>query len=255
MEFVMPQFFVKQENIKESAILITDKSDINHILNVLRYRKNDNLILTAPDNKVFEVVIKSANPDIIECEVMDSFISDKILKLNITLAQSIIKSQKQDFLIQKATELGIREIIPLVSKNTVVKFDSEKDKLHKIQRWQKIVYESSKQCQRGDIAKITEIIDFSELEKLVASDKFSLIVLCSEKKADTSIKQFLTEHKSMVIQNPNILVIIGPEGGWDDTELEKFINKGITPLTLGKLILRAETAVIMALSQIIYELE
>ena len=263
----MPHFFVNKENINEKNILITDKSDINHILNVLRYNKKDELILKGPDNKVFEVIIKSIKnaemsscerllpqkeEKFIECEIINTYISDKILKLNITLAQSIVKSQKQDFIIQKATELGVKEIIPFTSKNTVIKFGSDKDKSRKIQRWQKIVYESAKQCQRGDLAKIKEIIDF---DKILELDNFDLKVLCSEKKADISIKQFLSENKNNILQDSNILLIIGPEGGWDDFEINKFLNAGIKPITLGKLVLRAETAAIAAISQVIYEYE
>lgn len=262
----MPHFFINKENISGNTVLITDKSDINHILNVLRYSKKDKLILKAPDNMVYEVVIKGVTPEVIECEVNDSYVSDKVLKTNITLAQSVIKSQKQDFLIQKATELGVKEIIPFVSKNTVVKFPSDKDKARKVQRWQKIVYESSKQCERGDLARINPIASFDEI---LALEGFDLKVLCSEKKADISIKQFLQEEKtSFLREQPSqkgdeihslndaaILLIIGPEGGWDDVEIEKFLAAGITPVTLGKLIYRAETAATAALSHIIYEFE
>jgi len=246
----MPHFFVNKKNIFEETVLITDLSDINHILNVLRYCKKDKLILKAPKNRVYEVLIRSINHKVIECEIIDSYISDKVLKINITLAQSVIKSQKQDFLVQKATELGVREIIPFVSKNTVVKFNSDKDKSHKIQRWQKIVCESAKQCQRGDLAKIGGIIDFDEMLTL---ENFDLKILCSEKMANISIKQFLRENKFP--QDARILLIIGPEGGWDDCEIEKFLTSGFTPVTLGKLVYRAETASTVAISHIIYEYE
>ncbi len=248
----MPHFFINKENISDKKIFIANKSDINHISNVLRYGKNDKLILKEPENRVYEANIKSVKPDCIECEIIDSYVSDKILKLNITLAQSVIKSQKQDFLIQKATELGVREIIPFISKNTVVKFSSEKDKFHKIQRWQKIVYEAAKQCQRGDLARIEEIVG---IEKLFEIEGFDLKVLCSEKKAAVSIKQFLLENKHNISRDSKILLIIGPEGGWDDSEIAKFINAGVVPLTLGKLVYRAETAAVAAIAHIIYEYE
>ncbi len=240
----MPNFFIKNENIDHDKVLITDKSDINHITNVLRADKKDSIILIGEDKRVYETVIKSINPDKIECETVNSYVSDKVLNINITLAQSIIKSQKQDYLIQKATELGVKEIIPFISKNTVVK----PDKSNKIKRWQKIVYESAKQCQRGDLAKISGIMSFDELLKL---DGFDLKVLCSEKQADVTLKRFLQQNP----EKSNILLIIGPEGGWDDKEIEKFLSAGVTPVTLGKLIYRAETAAVAALAQIIYEYE
>jgi len=248
----MPHFFVNSENITDKKITITDRSDINHILNVLRYGKREKLILKGPENTVYEAVIKSITDNSIECEVIDSYVSDKTLNINISLAQSVLKSQKQDILIQKATELGVKEIIPFISQNTVVKFGSDRDKSRKIQRWQKIVYESAKQCQRGDLARIEQIIDFDELLQL---DRFDLRILCSEKNAESSIKDFLRENKRNVCQNSNILLIIGPEGGWDNSEIEKLRHQGIALLTLGKLVYRAETAAAAAISHIIYEYE
>jgi 16S rRNA (uracil1498-N3)-methyltransferase len=246
----MQGFFVQAGNISGKSIIITEKSDINHIKNVLRCKKGDGLILKSTENRVFEVVIKSIEQEIINCEIVSSYISDRVLKTNITLAQSIIKSQKQDYIIQKATELGVKRIIPFISRNTVVRFESDKDRAHKLQRWQKIVYESAKQCQRGDIAEVTEI---STLDEVLKQDGFDLKVLCSEKAADVSLKKFLKDNP--VAEGANVLVIVGPEGGWDDSEIEKFVKAGITPLTLGKLIYRAETAVVAALAQVIYELE
>ncbi len=248
----MPHFFVNPDNISGKKITITDKSDLNHIINVLRYGKRDKLILKAPENTVYEVSIKSITPGFIECEIIESYVSDKSLGINISLAQSVLKSQKQDLLVQKATELGVKEIVPFTSRNTVVKLGSKKDKSRKIQRWQKIVHESSKQCKRGDLARIEAIEDFEGLLKL---ERFNLKVLCSEKHADTSIKQFLQENKRNICPGSNILLIIGPEGGWDDSELEQFKQAGTTPLMLGKLVYRAETAAVAALSHIIYEYE
>ncbi len=244
----MPRFFIKKENIQENKIFITNISDIKHIISVLRCKKKDKLIFTAPENFVYEAEITCIKSDIIETKITDKYFSDKKLKINITLAQSVIKSQKQDYLIQKATELGVRTIIPFTSKNTVVKFDSEKDKLNKIQRWQKIVYESAKQCKRGDLAEIMPVADFEFVSNL---EGFDLKILCSEKESSFSIKQFLTSNK-----NPkNILLVIGPEGGWDNREINKFVEKGFVSVTLGKLVYRAETATISAISHIIYEFE
>jgi 16S rRNA (uracil1498-N3)-methyltransferase len=194
-------------------------------------------------------------PDLIETKITDKYFSDKKLNTKITLAQSIIKSHKQDFLIQKATELGVGTITPFISKNTVVKFDSEKDKFQKVQRWQKIVYESTKQCQRGDLAEITPILSFNEIVNLNGNE-FDFKIVCSEKENAFSIKQFLVEKKADILSYPvNILLVIGPEGGWDDKEIQKFAENGFASVTLGKLIYRAETAAIAAVSHIIYEYE
>lgn len=246
----MPQFFIKKENIQEDKILITNLSDINHIANVLRHKKKDRIVLSGPDSFVYEAEIVSIKESLIETQITDKYFSDKTLKTNITLAQSVIKSQKQDFIIQKATELGVRTIIPFVSKNTVVKFDSEKDKLQKVQRWQKIVYESAKQCKRGDLAEIKPVASFDEVVDLKGYD---LKLVCSEKEEAFSIKKFLSENK--LANSQNILLVIGPEGGWEDKEIAKFTEKGFSSVTLGKLVYRAETAATVAISHIIYEYE
>lgn len=246
----MPQFFINKENVHEDKILISNLSDINHITNVLRHKIKDRLIFAGPENFVYEAEIISIKSDLIQTKITDKYFSDKRLKINITLAQSIIKSQKQDFLIQKATELGVRTIIPFVSKNTVVKFDSEKDKVQKVQRWQKIVYESAKQCKRGDLAEIQPVLTFDEVVNL---EGFDLKLICSEKEDAFSIKQFLSENK--VGENSDILLVIGPEGGWSEKEINKFTENGFASVTLGKLIYRAETAATVAVSHIIYEYE
>ena len=161
----MPQFFIKKENIiNNNKIEITNPSDINHISRVLRLGKNDELMLIAPDGYVYETQIKSLNKDSIITQILDKYLSNKKLNINITLAQSIIKSQKQDILIQKASELGVRTIIPMISKNTVVKFQHDKDKNSKVQRWQKISYEASKQCKKIEITGICDIIKFEKGE-------------------------------------------------------------------------------------------
>ena len=208
------------------------------------------MIFSGPENFVYEAEINLIQADLIEAKITDKYFSDKTLKINITLAQSVIKSQKQDFLIQKATELGVKTIIPVVSKNTVVKFDSEKDKLSKIQRWQKIVYESAKQCKRGDLAEIKPVSSFDEVVNL---EGFDLKIVCSEKENTVSVKQFLSKNK--VDKNADILLVIGPEGGWDNKEINKFAEKGFASVSLGKLIYRAETAATVAISHIIYEYE
>lgn len=248
----MPQFIIQPENIRDSEILITDKDDINHISNVLRFSLGDNLKVVELDSYVYKVEILNIKKALIETKILTKQKADKKLNINITLAQSIIKSQKQDYIIQKATELGVRKIIPFISKNTVVKINSEKDNKQKVEKWQRIAYESVKQCERANLPEISRIISFNELIEI---EEFDVKLVCTERDSNISIKELLSSNPINKSQNPNILVIIGPEGGWNDTELDKFKKKNIPQITLGKLILRAETAVVTALSDIIYEYE
>lgn len=244
----MPQFFIKSENVQDDLIFITDMSDINHISNVLRYEQGDKLTLSEQSGHLYQVEILAIKLDLIETKIISKENSDKALKTNIVLAQSILKSQKQDLVIQKAVELGVNQIIPFISKNTVVKFESEKDKKHKVDRWQKIANEASKQCERVSLPEVRQIISFNEL---MALTDFDVRFVCVERNAENTIKSFLRENQ----KKDNVLVIIGPEGGWDKSELNKFNEYNVNQVSLGNLILRAETAAIMAISDVIYEYE
>lgn len=248
----MPQFTVPSENIKNTEIFITNINDIKHITGVLRCNTGDKLTIIELNKYVYEVKIIQIKKNSIETHILNKQIADKKLSINITLAQSIIKAQKQDYIIQKATELGVSRIIPFISKNTVVKIHSDKDNKQKVERWEKIAYESVKQCERANLPEISQIISFNELIEI---DEFDVKLVCTERDSQLSIKEFLRTNPVDKLKNPNILLIIGPEGGWDDSEFDKFQEKNIPQVTLGKLILRAETAVVTALADIIYEYE
>ncbi|MFH0701953.1 MAG: RsmE family RNA methyltransferase [bacterium] len=248
----MPQFFIKPENIINNEILITNLSDINHIVNILRSKKGDKLILVGAEHTIYETQISLIKSNLIETKIIDKYKSNRKLNANITLAQSILKAQKQDFVIQKATELGVKLIIPFISGNTVVKINLEKDFIQKLKRWQKIAHESSKQCQRANIPEINSIISIKELVEL---NGFDVKLACVERNAQLSIKSFLVENKQFQGMIPKILVVTGPEGGWKDEELELLKEKGFALVSLGNLILRAETAATAAIANIIYEYE
>lgn len=243
----MPQFFVSPENINNQNIFITNISDILHIKKILRLNKGDKLILS-DENVIYEVEITKITNDSLETKILSSFKSNRILKSNITIAQSILKSAKQDIVIQKATELGVNTIVPLITRNTVVKFKDDKEKSQKVSRWQKIAYESSKQCQRPGIP---EIHDITSLEELLKQNDYQIKLACVERDAEISLKEFLVKNNNV----SNILIITGPEGGWDDKEFDIFRKNNIALVSLGNLILRAETAVITAISNVVYQYE
>ena len=249
----MPQFFVKSSNIQENEVIISEKEDIKHILNVLRYKINDELMLVDDNEFVYKVTITAIQKDRITTKVIEKVKSHRKLGLNITLAQSILKASAQDILVQKSTDLGVKYITPVISRYTVVKLDNDKDKEQKIDRWQKIAFESCKQCERVDIPIINKITSFNEL--LNSINDYDLSIVCVERNAEMSIKEFLRLNKSSMTKNLKILAIVGPEGGWSDEELNKFREKGLKLLTLGNLIFRAETAALKVLSDIIYEYE
>lgn len=246
----MFQFFVKSENIQDDEVKIVDREDISHITNSLRFKIGDKFLAVDEKNKlVYTVKILNLDKTAITCKIIDKTPATTILNTQITLAQSILKSAKQDIAVQKATELGACEIIPLITKNTVVKIEDEKDKINKLRRWKKISIEASKQCKRASLCKIDRILSLKELLNL--KNDFDEFFVCSERDTTSTLKQYLKENGHAL----KILVIIGPEGGFDDKEIEFFNQNNIPLLSLGNLILRAETASITAISNIVYEYE
>ena len=168
----------------------------------------------------------------------------------IKLYHAYLKSDKMEFVVQKSIELGINDIIPFLSKNCVVKLN-EKDKLKKIDRLNKISLEASKQCGRSDIVQIDGILNISDSkfrEELV-SNTFNILAY---ENSSMSLKETLRDIQK---QNVSVGVIIGPEGGFDKSEAEFAASMGAKAVSLGKRILRTETAGFAALAMIMYELD
>lgn len=232
----MQQYFAKNKNLE----LLDD--DIYHIRRVMRMKKGD-LIKVVYDNEIYTCKLLDLKDNVIFDVISSEAKVDK--GYSITVAFSLIKEQRLDYLLQKCTEIGVDSFIPLNTKNSVVKIDVNKI-ASKMSRWGKILKEASEQSNRHDIPKINEI---SDLKKLVKED-FDLKLLCSLNKNTKSIKKVLQN-------NPNcarILLVTGPEGGFDLEEEKFLIENGFISITLGDNVLRAETAPLAATSMINYEL-
>lgn len=243
----MPHFFVKTSDISNNTITVNEKDTVHHLARVLRVRTGEKLLLADENQTQYETIITEIESHKIKTKIISSKKSDHFLKTNLFLAQSVLKNDAQSLVIQKAVELGVKGIIPISSDNTVVK-DSVIDT--KIEKWQKIALEAVKQCERTDIPKIFER---KSLEEILKEDDFRIKIACAEREQKFSLKNYLKSLKH--IKEEKILVIIGPEGGFSQNENDLFDKYKITKVTLGRLILRAETAVITALSNVIYELE
>lgn len=232
----MQQYFAKNKNLE----LLDD--DIYHIRRVMRMKKGD-LIKVVYDNVIYTCKLLDLKDNVIFDVISSEAKVDK--GYSITVAFSLIKEQRLDYLLQKCTEIGVDSFIPLNTKNSVVKIDVNKE-VSKLSRWSKILKEASEQSNRHNIPKINEI---SFLKELVNKD-FDLKLLCSLNKNTKSIKKVLQN-------NPNcarILLVTGPEGGFDLEEEKFLIENGFISITLGDSVLRAETAPLVATSMINYEL-
>ena len=236
----MPHFFVESKNKSEDKIIITDVDNYRHIARSLRARVGEKLLLIDENQIQYETVIADINSKEIICNIENSYLSKRDLDFDLYLAQSPLRSDAQLTVMEKATELGVRAVYPVFTDNCALK-------VNKQEKWQKVMYEASKQCERAKIPTCFEPISFEELLK----KDFDKIIVFAERSTEKSLKQYLRENP--IIKNEKILVIIGPEGGFSQKEFEYFKNHNLPLISLGDLILKAETAVIVALGDIIYE--
>ncbi|MDD3420320.1 MAG: RsmE family RNA methyltransferase [Candidatus Gastranaerophilales bacterium] len=245
----MPQFLIKTQNIKENTIEISDKADLKHLSEVLRNKTGDAITFIDENEIIYKTEIISISKQNLVAKILHSEKSIRSLNTDITLIQSVIKSSAQDYTVQKATEMGVNTIIPIITKHTVIKFENEKDKAKKLERWQKIAQESCKQCERAKAPAIEQIQTLNSLDL----STFGIKIACVERSAKMNLKECLRQTPYKIGQK--IAVFIGPEGGWSDEELTFFEKNDIAQVSLGNLILRAETAPISAIAGIIYEYE
>lgn len=240
----MPHFFINSKNIDNNIILINDEANYRHIAKALRVRVGEKLLLIDENQIQYETVIQTINSTEIYCLVEKSYLSQRDLTFDLYLAQSPLRSDAQLTLIEKATELGVRAIYPVLTDNCALN-SSVVEK--KIEKWQKVMYEASKQCER---AKIPTCYSPCNLEDIL-DKKFDKIIVFAERSTEKSLKRYLSDNQIKL--GEKVLVIIGPEGGFSKREFELFNKNGLPLITLGNLILKAETAVIVALGDIVYE--
>lgn len=239
----MHRFFIPKEQINKTEITISG-SDFNHIKNVLRMKEKDQIEAFDPLGKTYIAEIFQIEEKTIKAKIIEEKKEDNEPKISITLAQALPKSKKMDLIIQKGTELGIKEFIPVISERTIPKIEEKEDK--KISHWGKIAKEASEQSGRAVIPRIKNLHTFDEVLK--SSKDYDLALIPWEGEKESSLKTILKENSPK-----KILLIIGPEGGFSSREIEKAKELKVKPITLGKTILRTETASLVAVSQILYE--
>lgn len=243
----MPHFFVQTKDILDNKIRITEKDTLHHLVRVLRVKTGETLLLTDENQTQYRTEIVCIASDYVESEIKETLKANHSLCIKLYLAQSVLKNDAQNLVIQKATELGVKGIIPVLGDNTVLK-DSVIDS--KTEKWQKIALEAVKQCERTDIPRV---FTRDNLESLLKSNEYKIKIACVERSDKGTLKEVL--RNLHFCNEDKILVIIGPEGGFSQRELELLETSDVYRVSLGKLILRAETAAVTALSNIIYELE
>lgn len=239
----MPHFFISSKSLKDNIVIISDKENYNHIAKSLRAKIGENILLIDENQVQYEGEIEEITSNFIKVKIDKSYKSNRHLDFGLYLAQSPLRSDAQALIIEKATELGVDGIYPIFSDNCSLKKSVIEQK---IQKWQKIMLEASKQCERANIPTCFEL---SNMEKLIETSQFDRVLAFTERSAKYNLKKYLAENP--FLKNEKVLVIIGPEGGFSDREFKFFEQNNITTLTLGDLILKAETAVIVALGNIV----
>ena len=240
----MPHFFVESRNRVNNLITINDSENYRHIARALRARIGENLLLIDEAQIQYETKIVEINSSEIICEIEQSYSSKRDLDFDLYLAQSPLRSDAQLTIMEKATELGVRGVYPVITDNCALnKSVLEK----KREKWQKVMYEASKQCER---AKVPNCFDLTTLDE-VLSKNFDKIMILAERSTEISFKEYLRANP--VKKGEKVLVVIGPEGGFSQKEFDCFRAKKLPLISLGDLILKAETAVIVTLGDIVYE--
>ena len=244
----MSKFFVKDNQINNNSIDIVGE-DVNHIANVLRMKKEDEVqICNQETGENYITKIISFSKDKIECEIVKKIIETVESNVDITLFQGIPKFDKMELIIQKNTEVGVKKIVPVLMERTVVKLD-EKTANKKIERWQKIAEVAAKQSMRDIIPEIENIIKLQDITK----QDYDEVLVAYENEEKNMLKQELKKLQGK--DRYKIAIVIGPEGGISEKEIEILKNMGASFVSLGKRILRTETAGIVMSGNIMYELE
>jgi len=242
----MPRFFIDKNDISDAHITICG-DDAKHISKVLRMKTGDMITLCDGCGSDYEAKIEKSDKDCVIVSIISQKKSESEPDIEITLFQALPKSGKMEYIIQKCTELGINKIIPCIMDRCVVKLNSEADAKRKTERYQSIALAASKQSGRGIVPKVEMPVTFNDMLGLIK--EYDLSFTAYENEDGTTIKDAFKKTKDI----KSIAYVIGPEGGISDSELEKIKASEIATVSLGKRILRTETAGAAVLSMINYE--
>lgn len=241
----MPKFFVSRENINDHTITLYG-DNARHIGSVLRAEAGDVITVCDGEGTDYECSILSVTKDCVTAGITDISTNNNEPSVSITLYQGIPKADKMELAIQKCIEIGVDRIIPVSTEHSVVRLDGKEDK--KLARWNKIAESAAKQCGRGKIPPVGRVMSFGEAVKDAVSLDSAIIPY--ERERERGLKQFIQDFKGK-----SIGVFIGPEGGFSQKEIELAKKSGIIPVTLGRRILRTETAGLVTAVILLYELE
>jgi len=241
----LPKFFVDKSKIVNNIINI-DGENANHIVNVLRTKIYDKIIVCDNNGMDYECIVKDIDKKNVIVQVVNKCKNQNEPNIKITLYQGLPKYDKMELVIQKCVEIGIDKIVPVKTEHTVVKLENKEDK--KILRWNKISESAAKQCGRGKIPIVENIINFDDA--ILRAKENDSILIPYEYEKNNKMKDFVKN-----FNGKSIAVFIGPEGGFSEREIKFAVDNGANSVTLGNRILRTETAGLVTSVILFYEME
>lgn len=246
----MLHIFVDPAQMKGDLLYVTGK-DVNHIKNVMRLKKGDEIsVRTGQDDREYRYGIEEFTDSEVVCRLRFVKEADVELPVKVYLFQGLPKADKMELIIQKAVELGAAEIIPVEMRRSVVKLDASK-KAKKTQRWQAIAESAAKQSRRAVVPMVREPMTMEEAVRFAEQNTDVRLLPYELQEADGSTRDVMDG----IREGSAVSIFIGPEGGFDPAEVELAREAGIRPISLGKRILRTETAALVVLSFLIYHFE
>ncbi|MDH3442976.1 MAG: 16S rRNA (uracil(1498)-N(3))-methyltransferase [Deltaproteobacteria bacterium] len=240
----MARFFVPKKNIQQNRGFI-DGQELQHLRRVLRLTPGDEITIFDDAGWEHDAVIRSFDSGSAKIEILRSSHAPRESELELTLAIGLTKGDKVDFVVEKATELGVCRIVPIASVHTVAKFDTAKAKT-RAARWHKIALSAAKQSGRTRVPEVLSPVELHDFIEQNPGDALKLLFW--EKRPSESLKRVHTAQPAA----PAIIAVIGPEGGFSDEEVALATAHGYYAVSLGRRILRAETAAVTALALMQY---
>ena len=246
----MQKFFIEESQIENDKINITGE-DVKHISSVLRMQKGEQILIGSKETlETYLTEIEQIEKEKVVAKIIEKLDTQTESNVEIDLYQGLPKADKMELIIQKTTEIGISKVTPVDMVRCIVKLD-EKDTKKKIERWQKVAEGAAKQSKRSKIPEIKNKIKIKDLENIIS--QYDAFIVAYEEENEITLKQELKKLREQ--EKYKIGILVGPEGGITKEEIEKLTSYNAKVVTLGKRILRTETAPIVLTSNIIYELE
>lgn len=244
----MYHFFIQAYQVRQDVIKVEGK-DVNHIKNVLRMKPSEKVAVTDEDGVEYRCEIRELDEETVWLDVLEKSDVSHELSAEITLFQGLPKNDKMELIIQKAVELGVHEVVPVETRRCVVKLDAKK-KENKVRRWNAIAESAAKQSKRSKIPKVSEVVNFQEAVEMAKG--YDVVCIPYEQaEGMESLQKFLGQIHSGI----KAAVYIGPEGGFEEEEVRAAMENGVMPVSLGKRVLRTETAGMALLSMMMLTLE